>query len=256
MRLTWKHWCSRKICPSKITLISQASKSWIENVEWQIINKVTINALGGLKVKMCGFESESSWSFSLNNSIFSLLINGNIHIITNLTFNNCCFRVWGQNIGGIDVGDTAAAWIEQVLGKPSGSFRLLYHASQLDSRILVKQDDDWMRQCKPQDEVCQQTTNQILKSLNPALFYIDLIHFLIHFQVQYQDGFPYLLISGASLDSLEQSLKDAGVKDTNIDMKQFRPNIEVEGCDAYAEVKCVWLMKSFDWLSWIMNFCR
>jgi uncharacterized protein YcbX len=47
----------------------------------------------------------------------------------------------------------------------------------------------------------------------------------------FADGFPILLISIASLDDLNQRL------DHPVDMKRFRPNIVVEGCDAFAEDK-------------------
>lgn len=47
----------------------------------------------------------------------------------------------------------------------------------------------------------------------------------------FADGFPILLISNASLDDLNQRL------DQPVEMKRFRPNIVVEGCDAFAEDK-------------------
>ncbi len=45
----------------------------------------------------------------------------------------------------------------------------------------------------------------------------------------FADGFPILLISTASLDDLNQRL------DQPVSMKNFRPNIVVEGCKAFAE---------------------
>lgn len=45
----------------------------------------------------------------------------------------------------------------------------------------------------------------------------------------FADGFPILLISTASLDDLNQRL------DQSIEMKRFRPNIVISGCDAFAE---------------------
>ena len=47
--------------------------------------------------------------------------------------------------------------------------------------------------------------------------------------VSYADGFPLLVISQASLDDLNTRL------DTPVTMTSFRPNIVVEGCEAYAE---------------------
>ena len=45
----------------------------------------------------------------------------------------------------------------------------------------------------------------------------------------FADGFPILLISTASLEDLNQRL------DQPVTMKRFRPNIVVEGCEAFAE---------------------
>lgn len=47
--------------------------------------------------------------------------------------------------------------------------------------------------------------------------------------VSFADGFPLLLISRASLADLNSRLTQA------VDMRRFRPNLVVEGCDAFAE---------------------
>ena len=48
-------------------------------------------------------------------------------------------------------------------------------------------------------------------------------------QVGFADGFPYLLISQASLDKLNSRLSEP------LPMNRFRPNIVVKGCQAFAE---------------------
>jgi uncharacterized protein YcbX len=48
-------------------------------------------------------------------------------------------------------------------------------------------------------------------------------------QVGFADGFPFLLISQASLDDLNARL------DQPVPMLRFRPNLVVSGCEAYAE---------------------
>ncbi|WP_456405323.1 MOSC domain-containing protein [Thiolapillus sp.] len=48
-------------------------------------------------------------------------------------------------------------------------------------------------------------------------------------QVGFADGFPFLLISRASLDDLNRRMG------LTLPMERFRPNLVVEGCDAYAE---------------------
>ena len=48
-------------------------------------------------------------------------------------------------------------------------------------------------------------------------------------QVGFADGFPFLLISQASLDDLNARLEEP------VPMQRFRPNLVVEGCAPYAE---------------------
>jgi uncharacterized protein YcbX len=48
-------------------------------------------------------------------------------------------------------------------------------------------------------------------------------------QVGFADGFPFLLLSRASLDDLNQRMAQP------LPMERFRPNLVVEGCEAYAE---------------------
>jgi hypothetical protein len=48
-------------------------------------------------------------------------------------------------------------------------------------------------------------------------------------QVGFADGFPLLLISQASLDNLNARLREP------VDMRRFRPNLVVSGCEAHAE---------------------
>jgi hypothetical protein len=48
-------------------------------------------------------------------------------------------------------------------------------------------------------------------------------------QVSFTDGFPFLLISEASLQDLNKRL------DEPVPMNRFRPNLVVSGCEAFAE---------------------
>ncbi len=48
-------------------------------------------------------------------------------------------------------------------------------------------------------------------------------------RVAFSDGFPFLIISQNSLNSLNTELE------TPIEMARFRPNLVISGCDAYAE---------------------
>jgi len=48
-------------------------------------------------------------------------------------------------------------------------------------------------------------------------------------QTSFSDGFPFLLVSEASLQSLNQAMQ------FEIGMNRFRPNLVISGCEAYAE---------------------
>lgn len=48
-------------------------------------------------------------------------------------------------------------------------------------------------------------------------------------RVAFSDGFPFLIISENSLNSLNSQLE------TPVDMVRFRPNLVISGCEAYAE---------------------
>lgn len=50
----------------------------------------------------------------------------------------------------------------------------------------------------------------------------------------FADAYPLLIVSRASLDDINQRLADKG-DPTVISMHRFRPNIVVDGCDAFAE---------------------
>lgn len=58
---------------------------------------------------------------------------------------------------------------------------------------------------------------------------VDLTYASTGDKTAFSDGFPLLLISQASLDDLNSHLK------TPVSMDRFRPNIVVEGCEAFAE---------------------
>ncbi|MEN9756617.1 MAG: hypothetical protein RL755_804 [Pseudomonadota bacterium] len=58
---------------------------------------------------------------------------------------------------------------------------------------------------------------------------VDLTYAQDHDRVSFSDGFPFLIASENSLNSLNQGLQ------TPIEMVRFRPNLVIRGCEAYAE---------------------
>lgn len=113
----------------------------------------------------------------------------NLHVELPLSNEKVQVKVWGDLCLAYDAGDEAANWLSHVL---SMQCRLVYF---------------------PEDEFRQVDLNYAKQGDKTA----------------FSDGFPFLLISQASLDDLNQRL----VKP--ITMNRFRPNIVVQGCAAFEE---------------------
>ncbi len=98
-------------------------------------------------------------------------------------------QVWQDRVQGLDCGDAAAQWLSHYLGLP----------------------------CR-------------LAALGPELHRpVDPDYDRFDSQVAFSDGYPFLLISEASLADLNSRLE------TPVPMGRFRPNIVVAGCEPYAE---------------------
>lgn len=98
--------------------------------------------------------------------------------------------IWRDTCEAVDQGDAAAEWFSAYLGTPC---RLVYMA------------DDFTRQVD--QRYAPRTTDQ----------------------TGLADGFPFLILSQASLDDLNSRLS------TPLPMNRFRPNLVVAGCVPYAE---------------------
>jgi uncharacterized protein YcbX len=97
--------------------------------------------------------------------------------------------VWGDSVQAAAVGERADAWLSGFLGL---ACRLVYFPPDTVRAV----DPDYARASD---------------------------------QIGFADGFPFLLISQASLDDLNGRLDEA------VPMLRFRPNLVVAGCSAYAE---------------------
>ena len=97
--------------------------------------------------------------------------------------------VWGDRCEAADAGDQAAAWCSELLGV---NCRLIYMPDTSFRQVSLKYAEKGVR-------------------------------------TGFADGFPFLLISEASLADLNQRLDNA------VPMLRFRPNIVVSGCEAFAE---------------------
>jgi len=102
-------------------------------------------------------------------------------------------QVWRDVCEGIDMGNEAAEWLNTFLG-----------LERPDHYRLVRRPEIALRRSKSG------------KSL-----------------ISYQDAYPFLIISQASLDDLNQRIIQNGGEP--VPMDRFRPNIVLEGCEPYAE---------------------
>ena len=99
-------------------------------------------------------------------------------------------RVWNDVCDAIDQGNQPALWLQDFLREPVR---------------LVRMADGFARKCDPKYARSEQD------------------------QTSFSDGYPFLLISQASLDDLNAKLSEP------VPMNRFRPNIVVEGCAPFAE---------------------
>lgn len=98
-------------------------------------------------------------------------------------------QVWNDTCNALDCGDEAANWFSHFLNTPA--------------RLVFFPDGEF-RQCD-------------LNYAEPGE------------KTAFSDGFPYLLVSQASLDDLNSRLTTA------VEMKRFRANLVVSGSEAFAE---------------------
>nr|XP_043635796.1 mitochondrial amidoxime reducing component 2-like isoform X1 [Erigeron canadensis] len=97
--------------------------------------------------------------------------------------------VWEWTGSALDEGDKAAQWFTDFLGKPCR---------------LVRFNED--SETRPVDPL-----------------------YATGFNVKFTDAFQFLLISQASLDTVNEQLKEP------VSINRFRPNILVDGCESFAE---------------------
>ncbi|MDZ4834040.1 MAG: MOSC domain-containing protein [Candidatus Melainabacteria bacterium] len=110
--------------------------------------------------------------------------------------------VWDDTCNAIDQGDEAANWLTRYLGKAS--------------LRLVRMEQDNIRPVKSERDDATES------------------------RVAFQDGYPFLILTSASLDELnrrlEQSTQTEGqFLELPLPMDRFRPNIVIEGAEPFAE---------------------
>jgi len=113
----------------------------------------------------------------------------------------CKINCKGKNTEGLDCGAEVGVWLQQFLGS-SDSLRLLYFLPGLRSERQVVVDKNW--------KFCRVPYRKD--------------------EVVYPDLTPYMAMSQASLDNLNSKFDSQ-----HFDVRNFRPNIVVEGCPEFDE---------------------
>lgn len=116
-------------------------------------------------------------------------------------------RIWAADTLGFDEGDAVAAWLSEFLKVPCRLLRVHPLAERFASPEHVER---WRQQ---------------YGAVNPD--------FPARHRFGFADGFPFLVANQGSLDELNQRLQAKGV--ASVPMNRFRPNIVIQGLDAYEE---------------------
>lgn len=118
---------------------------------------------------------------------------GSVRVVAERAASNARVRVWGDTVYAHTANAAADEWLSDYLG---ASYRLV-------------------------------------KMPQPSFRQVDLDYARPGDTVGFADAFPFLLISQASLDDLNERLTAKG--EVRLPMNRFRPNLVVDGCDAFAE---------------------
>jgi len=116
-------------------------------------------------------------------------------------------HVWGDAVPALDLGDTAAQWLAQSLGRHPDTPNGLRH-------LRLVQFDAVRALAQPRLSSAKWTADQAVPN-------------------QFGDGFPVLVASLASLDGLNARLHAQG--QVAVDMRRFRPNLVLAGVEAHDE---------------------
>ncbi|MGB3288336.1 MAG: MOSC N-terminal beta barrel domain-containing protein [Burkholderiaceae bacterium] len=116
-------------------------------------------------------------------------------------------RIWKADTLGFDEGDQVAGWLSEFLGLPCRLLRVHPDADRVASLPHV---EEWLR--KHADTAAD---------------------FPLRHRFGFADGFPFLVANQGSLDALNRRLHAKG--QAAVSMNRFRPNIVLQGLDAYEE---------------------
>lgn len=115
-------------------------------------------------------------------------------------------QIWQDATYGSDEGDEVAAWFSQFLEQPCRLLRVHNQARRTLSKAWIRQ---WQKASS------------------------NAVDLLLETHFGFADGFPFLICNEDSLTELNETIVAEG--DKAIEMSRFRPNIVVQGLEAYEE---------------------
>ena len=118
--------------------------------------------------------------------------------------------VWRATLAAHPVSDAAAAWFSRALGTPCSLYRVAEPLARLPDQGVVQHWVDTFGEDADQSH-----------------------------EFAFADGFPLLVANQASLDALNDRLEAAG--HAAVPMDRFRPNIVIDGLEAFDEDHVAWL---------------
>lgn len=122
-------------------------------------------------------------------------------------------EIWTDTVRVIDQGDAISQWLNGFIGMGSAHLRLVASA-----------DEDSEGYCRPVSQLPAKLKDKLSEK---------------HLQVCLADSGPVSLVSHESLADLNRRLKERDA--VEVDLRQFRMNIEISGCsEAFEEDK--WLL--------------
>lgn len=109
--------------------------------------------------------------------------------------------------------------LKPILG---ASVRCQIWHDQCTAHLISKQADEWF-------SATLNTDCRLVYLPHNEVRTVDQTYALATDQTAFSDGFPFLLVSDASLQSLNQAMQ------LELGMNRFRPNLVISGCEAYQE---------------------
>ncbi len=181
------------------------------------INRFPVKSMTGdshqsLEIDACGFVLDRRWMLvDRNGKFLTQRQHARMTLIRTRVDDAGRLYLSAPGMPDIAVGDRGGEQLDVVVWQDS-----------VTATIVDPQADAWLSDFMSIDCRLVRIPDDIVRPVDPA-------YSAQGDRVGFADGFPFLLISQASLDDLNARL------DQPVPMIRFRPNLVVAGCDAFAE---------------------